>query len=573
MKLRNFLNLIIFLTITISVLITSCGKQTPNEEEVKKMEQELKNWIDKYYEKVKPLTKDAYLAYFNQSIVSTPENTEKYANLMKKVNAIYSNKEEFEQLKKIKESGLVQDSIMKRDLDILYLTFLSKQVDTNKLNEITEMEAKLEGKYSKFRAIVGKDSLTDNQVEEILMTSKDNSKLEAVWKVHKSIGKEVAEDIIELVKKRNELAKTIGYANFHEMSLKLSEQDPKEIESLFDELDKLTHDAFANEKGKMDKILAKELNIKEEELMPWDYQNRYFQEAPKIYEVDLDKYYKEKDVVKLTEDYYKSINLDLGGILTKSDLYEKPGKNQHAYCINIDRDERDIRVLCNVVNNSKWMNTMLHECGHALYENYLDQKLPWDLKVPTHIFATEAIAMLFGRFSSYGSWMEDMKLIDREEKSKISEAAFNTLKLEQLVFSRWAQVMYRFEKSMYENPTQDLNKLWWDMVEKYQMLKRPANRNEPDWATKYHIALSPCYYHNYLMGELFASQLYYYISEKILNGKAEDKPSFYNQPKAGAYLIEKVFIPGNRYYWNVMVERATGEKLTPKYYAKQFVSK
>ena len=34
---------------------------------------------------------------------------------------------------------------------------------------------------------------------------------------------------------------------------------------------------------------------------------------------------------------------------------------------------------------------------------------------------------------------------------------------------------------------------------------------------------------------------------------------------------DKVFFPGALYHWNVMIEKATGEKLTPKYYAEQFV--
>ena len=42
------------------------------------------------------------------------------------------------------------------------------------------------------------------------------------------------------------------------------------------------------------------------------------------------------------------------------------------------------------------------------------------------------------------------------------------LRYQLLIFSRWCQVMLRFEKGMYENPDQDLNKLWWDMAEKYQ---------------------------------------------------------------------------------------------------------
>jgi peptidyl-dipeptidase A len=164
----------------------------------------------------------------------------------------------------------------------------------------------------------------------------------------------------------------------------------------------------------------------------------------------------------------------------------------------------------------------------------------------------------------------NLNISDAEVK-KIEADCYKTLRLEQLTFSRWAQVMYRFEKGMYENPDQDLNKLWWDLVEKYQMLKRPAGRNQPDWASKIHIALYPCYYHNYLMGELLASQFTYYIAKNIY--KTEDIKSldFSKNPEIGKYFIDKVFKPGMRYEWNVMIEKATGEKLTAKYYAKQFV--
>jgi peptidyl-dipeptidase A len=132
--------------------------------------------------------------------------------------------------------------------------------------------------------------------------------------------------------------------------------------------------------------------------------------------------------------------------------------------------------------------------------------------------------------------------------------------------------MYHFEKSMYENPDQDLNKLWWTIVEKYQMIKMPEGRNSPDWASKIHIATSPCYYHNYLLGELFASQLHYFICSHVLKDTVNyNMVSYFNKPEVGAYLKEKVFGPGMLYYWNDMIERATGEKLTAKYYAKQFV--
>jgi len=47
--------------------------------------------------------------------------------------------------------------------------------------------------------------------------------------------------------------------------------------------------------------------------------------------------------------------------------------------------------------------------------------------------------------------------------------------------------------------------------------------------------------------------------------------SFANQKAVGQYLIEKVFVPANQYFWNDMIEKATGEKLTAKYFARQFV--
>jgi peptidyl-dipeptidase A len=104
------------------------------------------------------------------------------------------------------------------------------------------------------------------------------------------------------------------------------------------------------------------------------------------------------------------------------------------------------------------------------------------------------------------------------------------------------------------------------MAEKYQLLHKPEGRDMPDWATKIHIALYPCYYHNYLLGELLASQLYVYITTNIT-----DNPSFVNERAVGTYLRNNVFIPGMRYKWNDMIEKATGEKLTARHYAGQFV--
>jgi peptidyl-dipeptidase A len=554
--------IVLFVTVT---LFNGCK---PKKES---MEQQFKSFLTEFYAKVIPLTKAAYLADWNAQVSGKPEDFKKSEDLQIKLNAIFADKDAFNKLKVFKESNQIKDEILNRELVLIYNQYLGTQVDTTLLNAITKQQTMIIQKYNNYRAIVGKDTFTDNQVEETLKSSTDSKLLKDVWMAHKSIGPLVAADIIKLVKLRNELAKKLGFNNYHEMSLKLNEQDPEDILKTFDELDNLTSAGFAELKSQMDDYFVKRYKIRKDELMPWHYQNRFFQEAPKIYKVDLDKYYANQDIVKLTEQYYSSIGLDITGMVKKSDLFEKKGKNQHAFCSDIDRDSGDTRVLCNVTKTENWMNTMLHEFGHANYEKYLDPTLPWILKSPAHTFTTEAIAQLFGKFSSNPQWMFDMKLIDEKERAMIADESFKSLRLQMMVFSRWSQVMYRFEKSLYENPDQDLNKLWWDLVEKYQLLKRPEGRNEPDWASKIHIASSPCYYHNYLLGELLASQLYYYMGTNILKVKDITNQSFVNKPEIGKYLIDKVFSVGAKYYWNDMIEKATGEKLTAKYFKMQFV--
>lgn len=77
---------------------------------------------------------------------------------------------------------------------------------------------------------------------------------------------------------------------------------------------------------------------------------------------------------------------------------------------------------------------------------------------------------------------------------------------ERLVFTRWALVMYRFETVLYEDPDrEDLNGLWWDLVEEIQLVERLPGRNEPAWAAKLHVALAQNYYHNYVLGHSTAT--------------------------------------------------------------------
>jgi peptidyl-dipeptidase A len=289
-----------------------------------------------------------------------------------------------------------------------------------------------------------------------------------------------------------------------------------------------------------------------------------------VYDLDLDTFYKDKDVKKLAEKFYAGIGLPVESILARSDLYERQGKNPHAFCEDMDR-QGDIRVLCNIKNNEYWMGTILHELGHGVYFEYCDTQGPYLLREPAHTFTTEAVAMFFERLSRNPAWMQQMLDLSDRQRLEIEKVSDKYAQLKQLIFARWAMVMYNFEKQLYANPDQDLNALWWRLVEKYQFVKKPPGRNEPDWAAKIHIPLYPCYYHNYLLGELLASQLHHHIVHDVLKLKSDKNVSYIGQRKVGDYLRKEVFDVGALYRWNKMIKRATGEPLTPKYFVAQFV--
>jgi peptidyl-dipeptidase A len=423
----------------------------------------------------------------------------------------------------------------------------------------------IEQAFNVFRAKVGEKELKDSEVKKILKESLDSAERKNAWEASKKVGAVVQKDLVELIRLRNEAAKHLGFANFHAMQLQLNEQEPKQVLRLFDELDALTRKPFLELKVEIDRKLAARLQVGIEALRPWHYHDPFFQDAPSVFETDLDAEYKKLDIIDLCRRFYQGVGLPIDDVLSRSDLYEKPGKSPHAFCTDIDRNG-DVRVLANVVPNEQWMSTMLHELGHAVYSSKnIPATMPYLLRGEAHILATEGVAMLFQKFSKSASWLKSMG-IEVKDAEAFSRAGQQLQRAELLVFSRWAQVMFRFEKALYENPGQDLNRLWWKLVGKYQGLSIPEGRNAPDYASKIHVVVAPAYYHNYLMGQLFASQVHHAVAKEVLKQSPEEA-QYTGNAKVGTFFKEKVFGPGKTMPWNELTRFATGQPLNAKAFA------
>jgi len=533
------------------------------------MTERARKFVTAHEAKLRPLERTANLAWWNANISGKDEDFEKKIEAQNRIDEALADTEKFRELKEIYDSRQVDDPILARQITVLYLQYLEKQVDPALLKKIVAKSNAVEKAFNVYRAKVDRKEMTDSEVRKVLKESKNSARLQAVWEASKAIGGMVEADLKELVLLRNQAAHKLGFKNFHALQLYINEQNTDDLIKLFNELDELTREPFRQAKAEIDAKLAAACNIQVDDLRPWHYQDPFFQQTPAVFATDIDEPFRKADLIKLSRDFYAGIGLPIDDVIARSDLYEKPGKSPHAFSTDIDR-AGDVRVLANVVNNNYWMSTLLHEFGHSVYSSKnIPETLPYVLRTDAHILTTEGVAMMFERLSKRRAWLEKMGGMAADAEA-FEEAAAKALRFQLLIFSRWCQVMLRFEKAMYENPDQDLNKLWWDQVEKYQMVRRPPGRGAPDYASKIHIVNAPVYYHNYMMGELFASQVHHAIAREVGHGADPATVVYVGDRGVGDFMKKRVFEPGRSLPWNELTRHATGELLNPRAFAADF---
>ena len=552
-------------TLLLSFVMMSCRPAQTDESR-------FREFIDHHLKQVEPKLTAMNIAEWNANATGEKKYYDENAALDLEVKKIRSNKTDFAFLKDLRDRNAIHDSLLQRELILLYNNELKNQLDSSLLGAIVAKQSAIANTFNTFRGKIDGKDVSDNDISNILKNEKNVEKRKKAWEASKQVGREVAPMVVELVKLRNQAAKKLGFDDYYVMALATDEQDANDVIRIFDNLKQLTDEPFRQLKSDLDRRMAKKFGTQVDKLRPWHYEDPFFQEPPQSPGVDYDAFFKGKNIEELGKSFYNGIGLSADDILKKSDLYPRKGKYQHAYENDMDR-AGDIRVMLNITDNQQWMSTLLHELGHGVYSKNFNHDLPYLLRVEAHTFLTEGIAELMERQCYNPDWLQTMVNISDKDKEAVARTQHENLRSKELVFSRWTQVMVRFERGMYQNPDQDLNKLWWDLVEEYQLIKRPEGRNEPDWAAKIHLAQYPCYYHNYMLGELAASQILNAISTKVEKLPGIEEISFAVKPAIGEFLKTQIFQPGASLHWNDLLKQATGEGLTPKYFAEEFVGK
>lgn len=449
--------------------------------------------------------------------------------------------------------GEVHDPLVRRQLEVLRLSFTGNQMDEAERRQIVELSGAVESSFASFRPMLGDKKVSDNDIEDVLRDSDDEDERRAAWEASKEIGAVVAPRIRELARLRNQAARKLGFSDHYRMALDLQELDEGWLFDLLDELAELTDVPFAQWKADLDDRLSARFGTTE--LAPWHYADPFFQHLPPDGRVNLDPLLADQDAAELARATFAAWNIDLSHVIQVSDLFPRANKCQHAFCLDVDRTGKDVRILANITPGEHWTEVMLHESGHAAYDLSIDPKLPYLLRRPAHIFVTEAAALLSGRLVRDPLWLETVAGVDRDEVKQIAEDLQRANAAQSLLFARWCLVMTHFERDLYADPEADLDERWWELVERFQQVRPPAGRTAPDWAAKIHLAVAPVYYQNYLLGDVLASQL--------LATARKEFGGLLGVPAAGQFLVDRLFRPGNLLRWDSLIEEATGRQLSP----------
>lgn len=450
----------------------------------------------------------------------------------------------------------------------------------------TEAEARQSATQDGFvfiRKRPGKESqtLTANDIDRVLVESRDLPERQDVWETSKTIGEPLREGLLKLRDLRNKVARELGFDSFFALQvadygmtvtdmIALCDSFVADIRPLYEQL----HTWAKHELARRYKTDAPEGKIPAHWLP-----NRWGQSWPGLIEgVDMDAPFKSKSKEYITEQaerFYISLGFPKlpRSFYEKSDLYPadpKSGrkKNSHASAWHIDLRE-DIRSLMSIEPDSRWFGTAHHELGHIYYYiSYSTPQVPFLLRAGANRAFHEGIGDLIGVAAGQRPYLKQMGLLTPEaEKAKTVTWLLDAALDRSVTFIPFAAgTMTRFERDFYAGTiaADRLNAGWWDIVALYQGIAPPGPRPESlcDAATKTHINDDPAQYYDYAIGTVLKFQLHDHIAREILKQDPREC-NYYGNKKVGDFLRGILSLGATR-DWNSVLREATGEGLTAR---------
>ena len=545
----------------------------------------LRHYIDKNVDLIRNFTMESTVALWNVNLSGNEQDYKKLINLELDFNSTYQSKtglfspdkftpftenvftkeKDFELLRKIKNSGLITDAMLKRQLTVLYQSFMGPQVEANRYQKLRFAETKLWQSFSAISVELEGKKFAGGQLDSIRKNSTDTTVLKKVYAAYREKGRQIAGDIILMVKMRNEFARDFGYTDYYQLALETKDQTPEKIKTLLDEIELKTHDQFFEAKSLVDKVLSKRYHTNIRDLRCYHYNDERSSYLPRKFSEKMDSLYRKSDPIGLASQFFSGIGLPVQDVIEKSDLNYRKGKSAGTSIFNVDF-KNDLRMMATVKENSDGMRKIMHLCGHASHYKNISDTIPYLLKDPNSVVA-EGIASFFENMTMNNLWLKSEFNMDSISNREYKLLCMHFMQVDRLYRFRRLLVKSVFEREIYKNPDQNLGALWYRLNKEYLGISPPKDQNTTDWATTSYFTSFSCGVHNFVLADLFAGQLQHYIEKNILNVM---NPVYQNNKSVGQYLVSQVYRYGDLLPWEQLIEKSTGEPLNPFIFCRLF---
>src|SRR5262245_11094398 len=95
--------------------------------------------VDAYTAKIRPLEIAVNRAWWDANITGKDEDFARKEQAQNTLDAALADKEAFKEVKAVKDGGGIDDPVLKRAVDIIYLIRLEKQLDADLLKKMTAL--------------------------------------------------------------------------------------------------------------------------------------------------------------------------------------------------------------------------------------------------------------------------------------------------------------------------------------------------------------------------------------------------------------------------------------------------
>jgi len=475
---------------------------------------------------------------------------------------VFTNEKDFQLLRKLKNSGLITDTLLKRELAVLYQSFMGPQVDAERYKKLRFAESRLWQSFSAVEVAMGDKKYRGLHLDSLRNNSADLAVMKAIHEAYREKGREIAGDILQMVKTRNEFAQDFGYRDYYQLALESQDQTPEKLTLLLDGIGSKTDRPYFEAKEKVDRLMAKKYHATDATLRSFQYACERTSYLPQKFLAKMDSLYLGRDPIQLAAAFFDGVGLPVREAIERSDLKYRKGKSTGTNIFNIDF-RNDVRMMATIYDNMDGMRKMMHLGGHASHLNGISDSIPYLLKEPNPVVA-EGIASFFEHMPSDIAWLERESEMDSIKSNEYKVICMHLTQVDRLYRLRRLLVRSVFEREIYSNPDQNLGELWYLLNEEYLGIAPPTDRNTTDWATTSYFTSLSCTVHNFVLADMFAAQLRNYVEKNILTGKDS---GYQNNREVGKFLVTTIYRYGDLIPWEQLIERATGEPLNPGHFA------